>query len=300
MLYNSYGLQTSTAMSNRENLSMADVEERCRTCSISNPMACKEVCEIWKLKQEYSTLKKEAPVKPNAATVLYAAADPLNSRILHVLVDRSARIEDLKLILEKNYGAVAFEDRLDRLVNVGLLGNREREYYVTTAGKKAIDSIQQYEGLRLKNIDSTNEEILRLLSESESNISEMSRVLPKTQLRKALENLRAYGVVEKITGGNQVLYFATKRRPTRRLSPTELEVFKSLPRKGASPQEISHRLSITLPSVYRYLRLLRYKRHAVRRKQEMTFALTPVGKQIVEALKKVQRFMDALSPSDFA
>lgn len=246
------------------------------------------------------TLRKEAPVKPNAATVLYAAADPLNSQILHALADRSARIEDLKLILEKNYGAVAFEDRLDRLVHAGLLGNKEREYYVTIAGKKAIDSIQQYEGLQLENIDSTNEKILRLLSESESNISEMSGVLPRTQLMKALENLRAYGVVQKITGGNQVLYFATKRRPTRRLSPIELEVFKSLRRKGTTPQEISHKLSITLPSVYRYLRLLRYKRHAVRRKQEMAFALTPVGRQIAEALEKVQRFMDALSPSDFA
>ncbi len=278
---------------------MADVEERCRTCSVTNPMACKEVCEIWKLKQEYLNLRKEAPVKPNAATVLYMAADPLNSQILHTLVDRPARIEDLNLILE-NHGPIDFRDRLDKLVDAGLLGNKTREYYVTIAGRKAIDSVHRYEGLQLENIDATNEKILKLLSESGSGISEMSRVLPRTQLMKALENLRAYGVVEKITDGNQVLYFATKRRPTRRLSPIELEIFKNLPRKGISPQEISNKLSITLPSVYRYLRLLRYKRHAIRRKQEMTFALTPVGKQIAEALEKVQRSMDALSPNDFA
>jgi len=299
MLYNPDSFQASTATPNRENLSMADVEERCRICSVTNPMACKDVCEIWKLKQEYSNLRKEAPVKPNAATVLYMAADPLNSQILHNLADRPAKIEDLCLILE-NHGSVDFRERLDKLVEAGLLGNKTREYHVTIAGRKAIDSIQRYGGLQLENIDSTNEKILKLLSESESSVSEMGRVLPRTQLMKALENLRAYGVVEKITGGNQVLYFATKRRPTRKLSPVELEVFRNLPRKGISPQEISHKLSITLPSVYRYLRLLRYKRHAIRRKQEMTFALTPVGKQIAEALEKVQKSMDALSPSDFA
>jgi predicted transcriptional regulator len=300
MLYNPFDLQANTAKQNIENLSMADVEERCRTCLVTNPMACKEVCEIWKLKQEYSTLRKESPVKPNAATVLYMASNQSNSQILHALADKSVSIEDLKLILDGNCINVDLRDRLDNLVGTGLLGTREGEYHVTTAGKKAIGSLEQYEGPQLENIDATNEKILRLLSESERTVSEMSKALPRTELMKALEKLRAYGVVEKINGRNQILYFATKRRPTRKLSPIELAVFRSLPRKGISPQEISHKLDITLPSVYRYLRLLRYKRHALKQKQEITFALSPVGKQIAEALEKVQRVMDTLSPNDFA
>ncbi len=300
MLYNPSDIQTNTAKQKTEDMSMADVEERCRTCFVTNPMACKEICEIWKLKQEYSTLRKEATVKPNAATVLHMAADSSNSQILHALTDKSMNIENLQFNLDRNCRTVDVRDRLDNLVGAGLLGTRQEEYYVTAAGKKAIGSLEQYEGLQLENIDATNEKILGLLSADERTVSEMSKVLPRTELMKALEKLRAYGVVKKINGGNQVLYFATKRRPTRKLSTIELAVFRSLPRKGISPQEISQRLDITLPSVYRFLRLLRYKRHALRRKQEMTFALTPVGKQISEALEKVQRVMDTLSPSDFA
>jgi len=285
-------------------LSAEELEKRCGTCLITNPLACREVCDLWKLKQEYLALRKELPERPNASTVMATVTNETNLKILRLLGRSPSDAESLLAKLKVGGGSAAVYMGLDRvlksLVEAGLVRVEGETYRLTTAGQKTLDSLEQYPSLGLEKIDALSEKVLRLLAHDVKTFDELAEEIPRRELVRALNYLRVHGVVAKTSGRNQVIYFATKRRPTRRLAPTEFAVFKSLPKQGTSAQELSKKLGLTLPSVYRYLRLLRYKRHVTRRKQAMTFELTPIGYQIAEALEKVAKVVEGLSPSDFA
>ena len=284
-------------LAQRPELSLEEIKQRCRACFVTNPMACKEICDLWKLKREYLALRKDLPERPDAATVMAATTNQTNLKILRILSQSPTNAETLGTQLGSSVTDIG--QALKSLVEAGLARVEDEVYHITAAGRKTLDSLEQYSSLELEKIDAQDEKVIRLLAQGAKTIDELSKEMPRNELMRALNHLRVHGVVEK-TNGDQVLYFATKRRPTRRLAPTEQAIFKSLPRQGISPLELSEKLDLTLPSVYRYLRLLRYKRHAIRRKQVMAFRLTRVGSQIAEALEKVARVVQSLSPSDFA
>jgi DNA-binding transcriptional ArsR family regulator len=281
-------------------LSIKDLDQRCRTCFVTNPMACREICDIWKLKQEYLGLKKEISEKPDASTVMATVTDHANMKILQVLSAGPSDLENLKAKLWSSKTTTEFGRSIEALLKAGLMHVEGERCYITPAGCKTLNTLEEYGPLELEKIDTLNEKVIRMLAQGVATIDELSKEIPRTELTKTIEQLRIYGMVTKTSGRNQVLYFATKRRPTRRLAPAEMAIFKTLPKQGISAQELSKKLDLTLPSVYRYLRLLRYKRHVVQRKQSETFELTSTGSQIADALKKVERAIQRFSPSDFA
>jgi DNA-binding CsgD family transcriptional regulator len=285
-------------LAEKPELSIDELQQRCRACFVTNPLACKEICGLWKLKQEYLALRKDLPDRPDTTTVLAAATNQTNLKVLRLLDQGPSDPESLRIQLG-SATAIDIGQVLKALVEAGLARVEDEIYHVTTAGRKTLDLLEHHPSLELEEIDARDEKVVQLLAQGAKTLDELNKEIPRNELMRALEHLRIRGVVEK-TSGNQVLYFATKRRPTRRLAPTELAIFKSLPKQGISPQELSKKLDLTLPSVYRYLRLLRYKRHAIRRKQAMTFQLTPIGLQIADALEKVAMVIQSLSRSDFA
>jgi|GEM_PF-3206977 len=278
-------------------LSLEEIQQRCQTCFITNPLACKEVCDIWKLKQEYLALRKDLPERPDTATVMATATDQTNMEILRILSQGPTSAENLST--QRGSPTIEVDRALRSLVKTGLVRAEDATYEITIAGRRTLDALEKYSSLELEKIDSVNKRVIQLLAHGVTTLDELNEEVPKNELTRALRYLKMHGVVEK-TSGRQVLYFATKRRPTRRLAPNELAVFKSLPKEGISPQELSKKLDLTLPSIYRYLRLLRYKRHAIRRKQSPTFELTAVGSQIAEALEKVEKVVQSFSSKDFA
>lgn len=279
-------------------LNLKELEQRCRTCFITNPMACKEICDLWKLKQQYLSLRKDISERPDITTIMTAAINQTNIKILQLLDEGCTNTENLQTRPEAHVTRTHLSQALKTLVEAGLARSEGETYHITTAGRRILNSLGHYSSLELETIDAQDEKVIQLLTQGGMTLDELSKDMPRTELTRTLERLRIRGVVEK--SGNQVLYFATKRRPTRRLAPTELTIFKSIPKQGISPQELGKKLDLNLPIVYRHLRLLRYKRHAIRRKQGIAFNLTPVGAQIAEALEKVARTVQSLSQSDFA
>jgi len=290
----------SGKLAEKPELSLEELQQRCRKCFITNPLVCKEICDFWKLKQEYLVLRKDLPERPDTATVMATATSQMNLKILQLLGQGPSDAGSISAQLGASETATDISQGLKSLVRAGLARIEGETYHITTAGRKTLDLLEQYSSLELEEINAQNEKIIRLLAHGGKTLDELGKEVPRNELMRALKYLRIRGVVEKTSGRSQVLYFATKKRPTRRLAPTELAVFKSLPKQGVAPQELGRKLDLTLPSVYRYLRLLRYKRHAIRRKQDVAFRLTPVGSQIAEALEKVARVVQSLSPSDFA
>jgi predicted transcriptional regulator len=279
-------------------LSLEELQNRCRACSITNPLVCKDVCDFWKLKQEYLSLRKDLPERTTTATLIAVLAEQSNREMLRTLNEKSGTLEDLQTRLGTAVRSLETEEALDSLVRVGLADLHGQEYHITTVGQAILDSVRKAPSLGL-GIDEQNEKVLMLLANGTRSLEELEQQIPRIELSRILRQLEAHGVIAKDRCG-KILYFATKRRPTRKLSSTELVIFKSLPKDGISPHQLSAKLNISLPKLYRYLRLLRYKRHAIRRKQGTNFELTSMGVQIVEALAQVGRIVQNLSPNNSA
>jgi hypothetical protein len=295
--YNLGPLHKNIQLGNHD-LSLEELQNRCGACSITNPLVCKDVCDFWKLKQEYLNLRKDLPERTTTATMIAVLAEQSSQEVLRTLSEKGGTLADLQATLGKTIGCLKIDEALDSLVRIGLADVHGQEYRITTAGRSILDFVKKAPSLEL-GIDEQNEKVLKLLANGKKSLEELETQIPRTELARILRHLEAHGVIAK-DGSGKILYFATKRRPTRRLSSTELAIFKSLPRNGISPHELSAKLSINLPKLYRHLRLLRYKRHAVRRKQGTIFELTPMGVQIAEALEKVGTVVQNLSPNDSA
>jgi predicted transcriptional regulator len=295
--YNFESLNKNIQPGNHD-LSLKELQNRCSQCSTTNPLICKDVCDFWKLKQEYLNLRKDIPERTTTATMMAILAEQSSQEVLSTLSEKSSTLADLQGTLGKTARCPKIDEVLDSLVRVGLADVHGQEYHITTAGRRILDSVKKAPSLEL-GIDEQNEKVLELLANGTKSLEELERQVPRIELARILRHLEAHEVIEK-DGCGKTLYFATKRRPTRRLSSTELAIFKNLPKNGISPHELSAQLNINLPKLYRYLRLLRYKRHAVRRKQGTNFELTPTGVQIVEALEKVETIVHDLSPNDGA
>ncbi len=279
---------------------ITEIQQKCSTCFVSNPIACKEICELWKLKQEYGTLRKEIPEKTSVSAFITTASNPTNFKILKTLSEGSSDIQCLRRVLGASIEKTEITKSLETLVKLGLVKVEKENYNITTIGDDALNSLKEYASLELQKIDALNENMIRLLAQGAETMDELGKDMPRTDLMRSLEELRIHGVIEKTNGRNKILYFATKKRPTRRLSSAELTIFKNIPKQGISAQELGKKLDFTIPSVYRHLRLLRYKRHVVRGKQSLTFKLTPIGTQIAEALEKVEKAIQGLSSQAIA
>lgn len=296
MSYKIYGIRNQNrTLETKKSPRITEIEQKCRTCFISNPIACREICEIWNLKQEYGTLRKEIPDKTSASTFIATASNPTNFKILKTLSEGSSDIQCLRMVLGAPIEKTEITKTLETLVQLGLVKVEKEKYHITTIGNETLNSLKEYASLELQKIDALNEKIIRLLAQGAETIDELGKDILRTELMRSLETLRIHGVIEKTSGRNRILYFTTKKRPTRRLPSAQLAIFKTIPKQGISAQELGKKLDFTIPSVYRHLRLLRYKRHVVRRKQILTYKLTPVGIQIAEALEKMEKTIQGLS-----
>jgi DNA-binding MarR family transcriptional regulator len=121
--------------------------------------------------------------------------------------------------------------------------------------------------------------------------------VPRHELALPLRRLEAQKLVTRSEPTARVLYFAAKRRPTRKLTPTELRIFKALPKHGLSATELSDAVGINRRRVYRYLRRLTIRRHVVKRVVTPTYRLTEAGRRLVEGLRAVHDLYQREEPT---
>lgn len=81
-----------------------------------------------------------------------------------------------------------------------------------------------------------------------------------------------------------IFYYASKKRPTRKLSPTEMRIFKALPKEGISVRELSEKVGISARRVYKYLRRLRCKRHIEKVEKTTVYKVTDTGRRLAQSL----------------
>ena len=276
------------------NLDLEELKRRCQTCHVSNPLVCKETCEVWKLKSIQNTLRKEIPDQPDYSTITTATRNPEHLKTLQLLSHWPHTVD------RTNAKADVPKHHITELLQAGLILVDRNTYKLTPAGEKVLETLSQYPIEFSEKTEFYDEKVLSLLLGGTNTFDSLSEAVPQTELSIVLHRLKARGLLDRTSSRGDVLYFTTKRRPTRHLLPTELKIFKGIPKNGTTAKELSKRLGLTKPATYRYLRRLRYRRHVVRRRQELTFGLTPKGRQIAQFLEAISKTVRSLSPSDFA
>jgi predicted transcriptional regulator len=267
-----------------------EVEEYCKQCNPSNPMTCLESCEIWNLKkksQEYIKSKDG-----NYIEFLNVLKSVRRIQILQIFSKQSSSLKDIqqKLKAEKFYQSLSsIYNYVEPLVKFHLIEEENKIYKITDDGRRVSELIDKEIFQELPSRSKGREEILlKTLIDRANTYDELAKIIPRKVLPRVLKRLLLKELIVKNSPCDRVFYFITKRRPTRKLSPTELRIFHAIPKNDGIPaRELSNKVGITIRRTYKYLRRLRLKRHVSKHERDLTFAISPKGRNIIESINAV-------------
>lgn len=265
-----------------------EINALCENCRPTSPVMCMELCQIWGLKREFRDAFEAAARKPSPVDVLNIVKNEKRLKILGVLAEKPYSLEELKHKFEgtsPNQGPSLSGHYIKPLVEASLIREENGLYGITTTGKNAYDLLTK-SGITSLPIDrgEHEEKILRVLLSGPKSYDELTRTLSGGSLSRSLEKLRRRGLIAQSGPSGRILYYRTKRRPTRKLSPTELKLFKALPKEGISARDLGGKVEISIGKVYRYLRRLRFKRHVRKAEKTDLYELTDAGRDLVVSL----------------
>ena len=267
-----------------------EIEEYCRQCNPSNPMTCLESCELWTLKKKNQDYAKNGV--GNETDLLNTIKNTRRIRILKNLSAQPSSLKDLQQKL-KEEGLYRSQNSLSHylmsLVKLHLLEEEGKVYRLTEKGIKISEIIDKETFQELPSESKGYEEaVLKTLNNRACTYADLAAVIPRKVLSRVLRRLMLKSFIVKDSSCDRVFYFLAKRRPTRRLSPTELRIFHAIPKNdGISVRELSGRVGISIRRTYKYLRRLRIKRHVLKHKKDVTFTLSPKGISLVKSINTV-------------
>lgn len=273
----------------------AEIEDYCNQCNPSNPMTCVEFCEIWKLKGKYQRYVRKDWRRSIPQDLINPIKNDRRIRILEVLSTGSYSIDNLQQELKEKgcyQSRSMIQHYMEPLVKLHLVKEEDGFYKLAEDGRKVYDVWAKSGFQELPaNSRGYEETILKLLMSKRGTYDDLAQIVPKSVLPRTLNRLKAKELIVRSSPPGRVFFFAAKRRPTRRLSPTESRIFYALPKTGISVGELSKKVGINIRRTYKYLRRLRFKRHALKKSVDATFAITPKGIHLAEALDAVSNII---------
>ena len=268
---------------------LADITETCESCRPPNPIMCVESCPIWTLKRKYRDAFKELAEKPSLTELLNITKNVRRLKILECLHEKPCTLEALREYL-KNVGYSHSLNKLRHhyvkpLVDVSFVEEQNGVYAITFKGKSIYNLLTTSEIAKLSTSSQVSDEtILKNLLSGPKTYDELREISPNGSLLRSLRRLQKNNFVFKPTLNGRVFYFATKRRPTRKLSPTEMKIFSVLPPEGLSSKDISEKAGMSVRRVYEYLKRLKYKRHVRKEEKTVVYTLTDAGKSLAQSI----------------
>jgi predicted transcriptional regulator len=236
----------------REKTSITEVLERaketCEFCRPLTPITCVTTCNIWKLKNELKKLYRKTENPSFKANLLNA-------------LKNKRRLQILEMLSNEQYSMVRLQQKLKKL---GYYHSRR------TIAEEYVNPLIDV-GLVEKNHNKYYTTLLGCkLNESIRDFSAIGELLPPHSECYEEEAIKALSESPKIY---EELKF---------LIPTE-----SLSRVLKRLQETKLITNISLRRTYKYLRKLRGKKLAFKRKRPKTYDLTGEGRQIAKLLEKM-------------
>jgi len=228
------------------------------------------------------------------ANLLNALKNRRRLRILEILSNGRYSIVRLQQKLKKigyyHSRRTIAEEYVNPLIEVGLVEKNHNKYHTTLLGCKLNESIKDFSaigGLLPPHSECYEEKAIKALSESPKTYEELKFLIPTESLSRVLKRLQETKLITK-DHENSYIFFKTKRNPQQeRLSPTEKRVYEDIPEEGITAKKLSDKTNISLRRTYKYLRKLRGKKLAFKRKRPKTYALTREGRQIAKLLEKM-------------
>lgn len=259
-----------------------EINELCANCRPSSPVMCMELCQIWKLKRDYHDTLEAVAKKPSPINVLNTVKDEKRLKILGVLSEKPLSLKELE---HEFHNATLGGSHLKPLMDAGLIHEENNCYGITATGRNAYNILTQSSATHIPlDCGEDEERILEALLSGPKTHDDLLRALPSITLTQSIEKLCQRGLVAQPDPEGEVLYYKTKRRPTRKLSETELKIFKALPKEGITIRDLSAKIGISEEELQRDLRILRFKRHAKRTEKVAFYELTSAGRDLAESL----------------
>jgi predicted transcriptional regulator len=268
---------------------LEEIQEICTNCRPSSPIMCIELCEIWKLKREYRDEYAALHNKPNLIKLLKAAQNDRQRKILEILLEKPTSLLEIYEKLKTMDASLSLNQARDKhiqpLLDVSLIHQEDERYHITPTGKNIYNILTNSELDKYPlHSNGNDEQVLRALYSNPQTYNELTEVIPKNAVYRSLNRLKEQGLIVKSEFSGRVVYFATKRRPTRKLSPIESQIFKALIKEALPVKDISEKVGISVRRVYEYLKQLRYKQHIAKEEKPILWKITDQGKAIAESL----------------
>ena len=261
----------------------------CASCRPPNPIICVESCPIWTLKRKHRDAFEALAAQSSPTDLLRLATDERRLNLLEALHERPCTLEELREHLKH----AGYSPRLNvlrhryvtPLADASFIQERAGVYTLTRKGKSIYTLITTNDIAKLSlPSQGSDEKLLKALLAGPQTYEALRDVVPHGALRQSLRRLQKKALLVTPTLTGRVFYYATKKRPTRKLSSTELKVFKALPPEGLSAKDLRDRVGISLRRVYTYLTRLKYKRHVRKETKAAVYRLTEAGQRVAQAI----------------
>jgi predicted transcriptional regulator len=287
----------------RGEASIAEVLERakktCQNCHPLTPITCVKTCDIWKLKNELRKLYKKTKSPDFVTNLLNSLKNKRRLKILEILANRQLSLDRIQQKLKElgyyhSLQTIANE-YIKILIEVGLVEQQGKKYLSTSFGckiRELTEKIHNIEDYLPPHSKCYEEKAIKALSESPKTHEELKSLIPAKSLPRVLERLQKAKLVTKDDGNSYVFHFRTKRNVEKeKLSTTEKRVYENIPEEGITTKALANKTNISLRRTYKYLRKLRGKKLAFRRRRPKTYALTTEGTQIARFLENMRTLL---------
>jgi predicted transcriptional regulator len=269
---------------------LREITETCESCRPPNPIMCVESCPIWTLKRKYRDAFEDLAEKPSLTDLIRLSKNERRLKILERLLEKPCNLEELREYL-KHAGYshslnILRHNYVKPLADVSFVEEHNGVYVITFKGKSMYNLLTTSEIAKLStHSQGYDEKILKNLLSGPKTYDDLREVAPNGSLRRSLRRLLKSDFLVKPTLNGRIFYLATKKRPTRKLSPIEMKIFKALPPEGLPAKDISEKVGISVKRVYKYLRRLKYKRHVRKEEKTAVYMLTDTGKSLTQSIK---------------
>jgi predicted transcriptional regulator len=274
-------------------------KETCDSCRPLTPIMCLTRCNIWKLKNELRKLHKKMKNPNFTANLLNALKNRRRLRILEIL--SNGRYSAVRLQQElKNLGyyhsrRTIAEEYVNPLIEVGLVERSRNKYYTTLLGCKLNGLTKDFSNigeLLPPHSECYEEKAIEALSERPKGYEELRHVIPVESLSRVLKRLQEANLIVKGSQNSYIFYFKTKRNSEQeKLSQTEKSVYANIPEEGITAKKLADKTNISLRRTYKYLRKLRGKKLAFKRRRSKTYTLTKKGIQAAKLHQKMHALL---------
>ena len=299
--------QEETKEKTRLTQALVRMDEECRNCRPLTPLKCISDCKVWKFKNEIRKLRGIMAQRDYQNILLNTLKNKRRLRILEMLSKRALSITQLQKELKKhNYQhsqKTITNEYVEPLITAGLVKCDSSRYKATNFGceiSQLFTGFHEIEDALSPHSECYEEKTIQTLFESPKTYEDLRSIIPTESLSRTLKRLQESNLITKDDQNSYIFYFKTKRKPQQeKLSPTEKRVYTNIPEEGITAKKLANKTSISLRRTYKYLRKLRGKKLAFKRKRPKTYTLTTEGAKIAELLDEmhasIMEFAQALT-----